>query len=373
MRNIAIFPDNDRPTLEGVTQRICIGGIAFRCGIIHTPEPLFNRDAPEFHHKVLVKKLAFSCNYRDINLIFETVKDEVVNRPLVIGSDFVGEVVDVGSQITKLCVGDRVIGDCSYPCKVLGAHSGVPTNHASSEYEVFHQAKLIQVPTSIPVPIAAAFSICAQTTYSMIRRLCIKAGDNVLVTAARSNTSLFALNALKHRKNIHLHAVTSSPYALQKLRQLGVPNAYYYNPFKFSHDNEEILRIGAEVGGFDCILDPFADYYLELSVDMLAFEGRYITCGMSSSHPDTSLLNEQAHSLLTKHKDLLYRAIINNLSFQGNCAGRTDDLARAISDYTSGDFDVVVDSVFEGTDIQPFLERTYLSSERLGKVVYQYT
>src|SRR4028118_2020970 len=64
------------------------------------------------------------------------------------------------------------------------------------------------------------------------------------------------------------------------------------------------------------------------------------------------------------------RHIRNNLSFQANCAGRTDDLALAISDYTSRDFDVVVDSVFEGTNIQPFLERTYVSSARFGKVVY---
>lgn len=373
MRNIAIFQENDRSTLEGNTQRICIGGITFKCGILHTPEPLFNRKAPEFHHKVLVRKLAFSCNYRDRNLIFDTVKDGAANRPLVIGSDFVGEVVDVGIQITELRAGDRVIGDCSYPCKVLGAHSGVPTNHASSEYEVFHWAKLMQVPTSMPVPIAAAFSICAQTSYSMIRRLCIKAGDNILVTAATSNTSLFILNALKHRKDLQIYAVTTSKHALQNLQQLGIPNAHYYNPLKLSPDNEQILRIGAKLGGFDCIFDPFADCYLEPSVDMLAFEGRYITCGMSERHINTVSPNQQAYRLIAERKDILYRAIINNLSFQANCAGRTDDLARAISDYTCGDLDVVIDSVFEGTDIQPFLERTYVNPARFGKVVYQYT
>lgn len=42
-----------------------------------------------------------------------------------------------------------------------------------------------------------AFSLSAQTAYSMVRKANLNKGDNVLVTAATSNTSLSVIERLK--------------------------------------------------------------------------------------------------------------------------------------------------------------------------------
>jgi hypothetical protein len=63
---------------------------------------------------------------------------------------------------------------------------------------------------------------------------------------------------------------------------------------------------------------------------------------------------------------------MNNLHLIGNCLGSQADLDQAIADYQSGNFDILVDSVFSGNQIGEFLERTYSHPDRFGKVVYQY-
>jgi hypothetical protein len=64
--------------------------------------------------------------------------------------------------------------------------------------------------------------------------------------------------------------------------------------------------------------------------------------------------------------------MLKNLQITGNCIGVTSDLQKAIEDFEGGALDVIVDSVFSGSQVSEFLDRTYNSKDRFGKVVYQY-
>ena len=137
------------------------------------------------------------------------------------GSDFVAEVLTVGSKVDGLQPGDRVINNNQYPDSgVAGLLPGVPTNHSSKELQVFHQAKLLKIPDSISDEMAAGFSIGAQTAYSMLRKLDVRPGENILVTAAKSKTSLFVINALKHR-GVNVYATSTSRKFEEKLLAMG--------------------------------------------------------------------------------------------------------------------------------------------------------
>jgi hypothetical protein len=63
---------------------------------------------------------------------------------------------------------------------------------------------------------------------------------------------------------------------------------------------------------------------------------------------------------------------VRSAQILGNCLGRTDDLQRAIDDYTQGNFNVIVDQVFSGDQLDAFFDRTYNSRLRFGKAVYRY-
>lgn len=375
MRNISICGSKLQHslTLPNIVQAMQIEGIDVFCGLIHTEESEFDARAPKNKFKVLVKKRAFSCNYRDKSLILKTAVHVPEERFYTVGSDFVGEVVALGTEVTEFQVGDRVIGNNSYPDSgVVGLLPGIPTNNASKEYQSFHQAKLLKIPLEISDECAAAFSIGGQTTYSMIRKLDIEPGANVLVTAAKSNTSLFLINALKQH-NVNLYATSTSRHFEQELKEMGVKQLIQVNPDDDDWlTSPDMLHIYQKTGGFNYIIDPFFDLHVGkvISLFVPGFGGKYITCGLYEQYSQVTGNEFQYHGL--PFSQILATMMVNNIYLIGNCVGTTKDLQQAIQDCATGRFPVVVDSVFTGNQIKDFFERTYNAKERFGKVIYRY-
>jgi len=375
MRNISICGSKLQHslTLPNIVQAMQIDGIDVFCGLIHTEESEFDANLPKNKFNVLVKKRAFSCNYRDKNLILKTAVHVPEERFYTVGSDFVGEVVAFGAEVTEFQVGDRVIGNNSYPDSgVVGLLPGIPTNNASKEYQSFHQAKLLKIPPEISDECAAAFSIGGQTTYSMIRKLDIKPGANVLVTAAKSNTSLFVINALKQH-NVNLYATSTSRHFEQELKEMGVKQLIQVNPDDDDWlTSPDMLHIYQETGGFNYIIDPFFDLHIGKVISLFVprFGGKYITCGLYEQYSQFTGNEFQYHGL--QFSQILATMMVNNIYLIGNCVGTTKDLQQAIQDCATGRFPVVVDSVFTGNQIKEFFERTYNAKERFGKVIYRY-
>lgn len=360
-----LLPDND--SIEVVD----IKGHPVTCGIIATDAPRFDSRSPEFESSVLVKIRAFSCNYRDMNLIFTALKRGPGESFYSIGSEFVGEVLEIGSKVTSVRVGDRVIGDCYYHGGgKTPANQGVVTNHASKEYQVLPVSKVIRIPPPMPDDVAASFTIGAQTTYSMVRKLNLEPGANVLVTAAKSNTSLFAINALK-AQGVNVYATTTSPQHTDRLKQLGIKELFVVDS---NIDNlikhEQIRDVVIETGGFDGVIDPFFDIHLGKVLDVMGAGAKYVTCGLHEQYQ--KIIGQTTNNPPISLKTVMLKAMFKNLQIIGNCIGTTSDLQKALDDYNSKSLPVVVDSSFSGKQTGAFLDRTYNSGDRFGKVVYQY-
>jgi len=373
MRNIAICGRNFKSFNNGATliETVELEGVTVYCGLVQTPDLHFERNAPKNNDKVLLKVKAFSCNYRDKSLILQMATQGPDTAFYVIGSEFVGEVVDLGPDVPDLQIGDRVIGNGSYPYSgVEGIPAGLPTNHGSKEYQAFHWAKLIKICPEMPDEVAAAFPIGAQTSYSMIRKLNLQTGENVLVTAAKSNTSLFVINALK-KHAVNVYATTTSLRFAAELKQMGVRELILIDPKQITFaENETIKKIATEIDGFDAVIDPFFDLHFGQALTVMAPGGRYITCGRHDQY--SRFVDQDFHHPNWPIKDIMSVVMMGNLQIIGNCIGQTEDLRQAIADYAAGDLAVVVDSVFSDHQAGVFFDRTYNDKDRLGKVVYQY-
>lgn len=369
MRSIAVCGSRVKDLLpdNSPTASVEIEGVGMTFGLIVSKEPAFDARAPANLHHVLLRVKGFSCNYRDLNMIFAAARKGADNSFFALGSDFVAEVVAVGPGVTRLKVGDRVIADNHYTGRRAGrVDEGVRTNQASREYQVADEDKLIRIPDEMPDRVAAAFSIGAQTTYSMLRKLDLKPGSNVLVTAAKSNTSLFAINALR-QYGVNVYATSTSRAFEQELRDMGVRQLIRIDPQRESFlAEEEMVEAVTRAGTFDYVLDPFFDLHMHKAVEVMSPGGRYVTCG----------LHEQFQPEGTGRKVSLSRVMLTvmtkNLHVVGNCIGTTDDLSRALSDYASGALSVTLDSVFSGDEVGAFFGRTYNARDRFGKVVYLY-
>jgi NADPH:quinone reductase-like Zn-dependent oxidoreductase len=370
MRNFAILATKTIRSADTINGTVMLDQVPVTCGIIETPDPEFRKGDPKNEFSVLVRVSAFSLNYRDKNRIFTMAMKGSENGFYVVGSEFVAEVLDVGPGVTELVPGDRVIGNNSYPSSGWdGVAPGVPTNHASKEVQVLHQAKLIKIPTSMPDEVAASFSIGAQTTYSMIRRLEMFEGANVLVTSGKSNTSLFAINALKNH-NVNVYVTSTSHSFARELEQRGVKQIFVVPPeCRNFVEHSEIAEKVMHAGGFHFVIDPYFDLHLSRVLDAMAIGAKYITCGLYDQY--LALIQQPALPGYGTGRELV-TTMLKNLQITGNCIGLTSDLQKAIGDFDAGALDVIVDSVFSGSQISEFLDRTYNSKDRFGKVVYRY-
>lgn len=373
MRNVAICGSGVRRLLPGNRSLadLQIEGVGLTCGLIVTRGPAFDPRAPENRRKVLLKVRGFSCNFRDLNFILATARKGSAESFFVVGSDLVGEIVEVGSQVTRFVAGDRVISDNHYTGSGVGrVPEGVLTNNASKEFQIVHEDKLARIPDELPDEVAAAFSIGAQTTYSMIRKLAPRPGSTILVTAAKSNTSLFAINALRQH-DVRVYATSTSRRHEEELRGLGVRELIVLDSQPASLiEHERVRRIVSEVGLFDYVFDPYFDLHLPMVVDVIAPQGKYITCGLRAQFQPGG--GAAAEPRAAELKGVLVPVMVKNLQLIGNCIGLTEDLEAALRDYAAGSLRVSLDSVYGGDEVGAFFERTYNSADRFGKVVYLY-
>ncbi|MEZ0453265.1 zinc-binding alcohol dehydrogenase family protein [Sphingobacterium thalpophilum] len=339
-----------------------ISGQEVSFGFIKTIDPPKLGDGDE--KMVIFKILAFSANYRDKSAILsfkDTCKEKMDQEAYYyypFGSDFVCEVIMTGSGVPELRPGDRVICDGSYPFKIDGSFGGLPTNCASQRYQKLPYAYLKKISDTIPTEVAAAFTISGQTAYSIVRKLDPRKGQTILVTAGSSNTSLAVINALR-KYDVDIFALSQRSDIKEKLIEQGVKEVYSLDDLL----NPEIINVK-----FDAVVDPFYDLHLARTVRLIKNGGKYISCGMYQQNKYYDKISSPEDNLSA----IFNHCIINNISLIGNCLGNSDDLQNALSDYESGVFNIVIDSVYKIQEAEKFVAKTFHNEPRFGKVVFSY-
>lgn len=349
--------DEDKYILE-------IDSLKIPLALIHIPDTEFNEEDDNYSNLVLVKKKGFSLNYRDFGIIenaWSKLKNTDQDTYYPVGSEFCGEVVKIGKNVTNLNVGDYVIANCSYPTAPFNAAPGIPSNHSSKELELFHKGKLVKVPENIPVEAASGMSIGVQTAMSMIRKADIKDGQKVLVTSITSNTSLIILNFLRE-KNYDIYGLSYSGQETDKVKASFPFIKEIYN-FKENNIPKDLL--------FDAVLDPFSDTHLVALQPNLNFEARYVTCGM---------FNQSSEKMRSKESFVNFPSFIGNLiskniQIRANCLGTTEDLEiglKLLSENTSSK--IPIDTAYKkDEDINLFLDKSFLKTKKTGKVSFLYS
>ena len=334
--------------------------------LVERPDADMDETDPAHAQEVLVRVHAFSCNYREQGRMLQAAR-RTEGGYLVLGSEFAGTVVKVGTAVDDLRPGDRVFGNGTVD--TTPAYPGLSTQRGSLELQVLPRAKLMRFPPAMPFTAAAAFSVGAQTAYSMVRRLRPPRGAQIAVTAATSNTSLFVIQALVARGHM-VHALTTSAAAAPRLRTLGVRDCCVLARTQAVESALQAYLAAQGISRFDAIVDPFMDIYLRKLVRHLQRGGSYITCGVyqqfGEDEPDDFL--EQGLPLA----EVFSLIIRKNISLIGNNLGTTGDLEEALADHCAGRLPIPIDTVAKPGDLADFVQRTWLTPSRHGKVVFAY-
>ncbi|MGA2411125.1 MAG: alcohol dehydrogenase catalytic domain-containing protein, partial [Candidatus Binataceae bacterium] len=195
-----------------------------------TPEP---KAGP---NDVVIKVKASACNFNDI-WARRGLPGMKIILPHISGSDAAGVVVETGSEVKSVKIGDEVVVHCGIACrecyhctrgeeyfcpafKIWGFQTG-PLDGAHGEYCKVPAVNVLPKPPNLSFEEAATMPLVLVTVWRMlVSRARIQAGDFVLVWGAAGGLGVMALQIVK-LFNARAIAVASSEDKLELCGDLG--------------------------------------------------------------------------------------------------------------------------------------------------------
>ncbi len=212
-------------------------------------------DKPLGEFDVRVKIEAISLNYRDL-LIVQGKYNPRLKLPCVIGSDASGIVEEVGSSVSRVNVGQRVV--LTFATKW---NSGPVTDEArqsargADEQGVFADFVNCSEQSVVPIPDIlsyeeAACLPCAGVTASMALQN-LMPSERILIQGT-GGVSLFALQYARRMEGSQIFVISSSDEKLAKAKELGADHTLNY---RTNPDWEKWIRQTTDGIGVDRIVE----------------------------------------------------------------------------------------------------------------------
>ncbi|MDE0841921.1 MAG: NAD(P)-dependent alcohol dehydrogenase [Porticoccaceae bacterium] len=181
-------------------------------------------------NQVLVKVQASSLNYHDLLVVLGKIP--TANRRVPLG-DCGGQIVDVGSAVSKWKVGDQVMSSCfpdwleGQPRPELLSFIGDHQNGYATEYIAVAETALTRTPKGWNALQAATLPCAGLTVWrALVEEGKLQPGESVLVQGT-GGVSIFALQLAK-AMGAKVIATSSSEEKLDKLRALGADELINY-------------------------------------------------------------------------------------------------------------------------------------------------
>ncbi len=183
--------------------------------------------------EVLAKFHAASINFRDLRMV-EGLYNPRLKMPIVPLSDGAGEVVAVGSEVTKWKVGDRVSpifiqgwidGEISF--EKARTSLGGDRDGVLREFGCFDESAVVRIPGHLDFEQASTLPCAAVTAWHcLVVSGGIKAGDSVLLQGT-GGVSIFALQIAK-AVGARVIITSGSDEKLARARELGADDLINY-------------------------------------------------------------------------------------------------------------------------------------------------
>lgn len=225
--------------------------------------------------EVLVKVVSVSINPVDVkSRAYEGVVNWIFEekRPVILGWDISGEVVETGKSVTDFKPGDEVFGMVNFFGK----------GNAYAEYVAAPAAHLALKPQNITHQQAAAASMAASTAYQALVDVAgIKKGSKVLVHAASGGVGHFAVQVAKYF-GAYVIGVSSGKNK-EFVLSLGADEHIDYTTENFYEKVQDV----------DIIIDTLQGKTLSDSVDIVKENGIIITLPTPEIPEDIALRARQ--------------------------------------------------------------------------------
>lgn len=328
------------------------------------PEVLKYEDASEpavRANDVLIRVKACALNHLDL-WVRRGLPNLAIPLPHIPGSDIAGEIAKIGTDVTNVRVGQKVVlaplvscGKCPACLAGLDNHCRHATNlgymidGGCAEFVRAPEVNCLPYPENLKWEEAAAIPLVFQTAWHMlITRAQLQPGEDVLLLGASSGVGSAAIQIAKFF-GARVIATAGSDQKLAKAKELG---ADHFINHKSQKIRDEVRRI-TNKRGVDVVFEHVGTATWEDSLASLAPTGRLVTCGATTGY-DAKV-------------DLRF-LFSRQLSLLGSYMGTKSELHTVMRLVAVGKLKPVVDRIFplaEAATAHAYLE----SGSQFGKVV----
>ena len=216
------------------------------------------------------------------------------DQPHILGGDVAGDVVETGSEVLNVKVGDRVVVNPRLTCNqcqycIAGetelctrpGRMGQTSQGGYAEYVVAPGVNAVVIPDSLPYEEAASLPTVFMPAWNMlIRRAKLQAWETVLILSASSGVGTAAIQVAKNIIGARVIATTSSDKKVQMAKALGADEVINYSKEDITERVKELTtRRGVEV-----VVDHVGEEFWPAAYASLAPGGRYGICGVTTGY-----------------------------------------------------------------------------------------
>ncbi|HXW94426.1 MAG TPA: zinc-binding dehydrogenase [Nitrososphaerales archaeon] len=313
--------------------------------------------------EVVLRIEAASYNYNDL----WAIRGEPTKVPLphISGSDAAGEVTEVGENVKKLKVGDRVVSHSNMSCrtcemctsgrefdcperKIWGFESG-PLWGGFAQYTHLPEVNVVKLQDEVSFNDAAAASMAGMTAlHALVGRAGIHPGQTVLIMGGRSGVGTLGIQIAK-LYGCDVITTVGSDDQEERCRKLGAD-------FVVNHRKEDWfqkVREYTKKKGVDVIFEHIGKTHFPQEVGLLRMGGTLVTSGATTGYDSKTDL-----------RFLFYKGT-NLMGATQGTAAETQSLMRWVS---RGKIRPVVDSVLPFSNVVEG-HMKMLRGEQFGKIL----
>ena len=270
--------------------------------------------------------------------------------PCILGHDAAGIVEQVGADVKRVQVGQRVC----FCNGGIGGHFGT-----YAEFAVVPETQLSLIPDSVDDATAAALPLVFITAWEALQeRAAVKAGDFVLIHAGAGGTGHMAVQ-LATELGGRVATTVSSDEKIALVGKLGAERAIAYRHEDFA----EVTHAWTAGHGIDVALDNLGPEIFQKTIATMAAYGRLVTLmGMPADDAeDTAYVNN-----LTIHNVMMLTPML--LGMQQRLDHQATLVARGLELLERGKLQVHIDSRYDLDDIAAAHQRLD-AGNATGKIV----
>lgn len=256
---------------------------------------------------VLIKTRATAFNPIDYQMR-KGLSESKLLKSFILGREFSGEIVELGSDVEGFAIGDRV-----------AAYAGnLGSNGTYAEYLTVPFKILAKMPTSLSFEQAAALPLVGLTALQCLNRVNIPKESSIFIAGGAGGVGSMLIKLLLSNGNKNIYTTAGNNDSIRQLRNIGLGEG---NIIDYKKANV-VDQAKSFCSHFTFVIDLVGGYMSEVCAELIDVFGTYVDVAFLGTEKAKELLFDKATTIVN----------VANYAMASKGPGHFEDYGKMLTD-----------------------------------------